>query len=610
MTVQLQDTATAPQSPGVYRFWNTKHQVLYVGKASNIRKRLAQYRSGRESEQRINIDLLFRHTVEVDWIVTASEKEALILEDTLIKEHRPKYNIRMRDDKSYLHLRITTEHAYPRLVRIRRPAPGTTDLFGPYPSAFAVKQVMQVIHRVFPLRTCNDSKFNNRSRACLEHQIGRCSAPCVDRIQVSEYAALIEDVRRFIKGEDRTLLTDWRLKMAAASRNMDFETAARYRDLIQAAEQVWQKQTMDVRQDKTMDCIAVAFNETKMVFAVTGVTEGVIVSSKVLGPMAWQGDVHACIEQFVLQYYQTGEAIPEVLCLNSGIDELLALQDLLRDRRGKKVQLKHPQRGANKKRIDFCEQQATMALQGDSKAFVRMRAVERILKLETGSLDRIECFDISEHHGDHAVGGNVVFLYGEPAPDLYRRYKIKLDAGENDFLKMNEMLERRVRRAIKDRDMPDLLVVDGGKGQLNAALRAFRDLEVEPPAIVGLAKARAAGFQGRTESTQERLFLPGRANPIILKPGSPERLLFEHLRDETHNLAIGYHRSSRRTHVMKGLESVPGMGPKRRKKLLNAFSSLNHIQYESPKNIAETADIPLKVAEEVVQWLQHNDTNS
>lgn len=607
MRVALEDSAQAPEAPGVYRFWTREHKIVYVGKANNLRKRLSQYRSGRESDSRVNIDLLLRGAVTLDWIVTHTEKEALILEDALIKEHRPRYNLRMRDDKSYVHLRITREDLYPRLLRVRRPTPGSTELFGPYPSAYHVRQIQEMVQKIFPLRTCPDVKFSNRSRPCLEHQIGRCMAPCVGKISPHAYGVYVDDLARFLRGEDRTLIREWHERMRQASAAMEFEQAARYRDLLEAARAMVERQVVESGSDETLDCVAVEHDAEHAAIAVVGVVRGAVGYNRVFGPFAFHGDVTELLEQFCLQYYSHDHGIPARIMINVDPAGLESMQGLLGERRGKAMAFVQPQRGDNRERLQLAQVQAGQALQGQANGPMRLAAVEKLLKLEPGSLQRVECFDVSEHHGDAVVGANVVFLYGEPAPEKHRRYRLSGPGHEDDFATMTEMLTRRVRRAMEDRDMPDMMVVDGGKGQLGVALRVFQQLEVDPPVLVGLAKARGSMAERVHEPTvrgTERLFLPGRSNPILLKAGTPACLFFETLRDETHATAVGFHRRVHRGTALRGIEQIEGMGPKRRKALLTIYANLEQVRQESPADVAAKTQLPLPVAERVVAYLQ------
>lgn len=605
-SVSLAETESAPTGPGVYRFWSSKGQILYVGKAANLRKRLAQYRSGREAEQRINIALLLRQADQVDWIQTGTEKEALLLENVQIKEHLPRYNIRMRDDKSYLYLRITVEHPFPRLVRVRRPKPGLRGVYGPYPSALVVKRIQDVARRILPLRTCTDHKFANRSRACLEHQIGRCSAPCVGKIKSSDYAPLVEDLTGLLTGESRALRKTWQQRMMQASAVMAYEEAARYRDLIQAIEQIAEKQVFELHEGTTTDVVGIAVAEGKAAIILLGVAAGTVISRRAFGPFAFQGDEGSLFSQFLLQYYSGDRVIPAMISLSTLPEDQQLLVEILGERRGKKIVLRHARRGPIGTLVRLACRQAQETLSVDGGTLARLEAVARLLHLPEPPR-RVECFDISEHHGDAPVGGNQVFLFGESAPELSRRYKLERTGSENDFAHMYAMFVRRIHRAIREGDMPDLIVVDGGKGQLSSVSRAFSDLEVEPPALVGLAKARNPGDTSGQERSFERLFLPGRSNPLLLKPGSAAMLFFVDLRDRTHNLAVGYHRKRHSDELLSGIEQIPGIGPKRRNQLRQAYRNLGDLAYATADEVSEKATLPLTVAEDVVQWMQDSD---
>ena len=476
-------------------------------------------------------------------------------------------------------------------------------LFGPYPSGAQVKTVQQTVYKVFPLRTCTDAKFRNRVRPCLEHQIGRCSAPCVDKVTAQEYDIVVQDVRKFLNGEDKSLIREWSSKMKQAAEAWRYEEAARYRDMIAAAEQVWEKQTVDIRSVHTFDVLGFAWDERKMTISIANIADGIVRESRILGPMNWHGDTNDVIRQCMLQYYGENYSIPSRIVVSEPIEDSEGIAEVLSDRRGKTVKITVPQRGEYKQQAELAAKQAAQALSGNRSYALEQNAVEKLLKQPAGSLHRVECFDISEIQGTNAVGGDVVFLFGEPARELYRRYKIQLDAGENDFAKMHEMLGRRARRAVENKDMPDLIVIDGGKGQLNAALRAFNDLEVEPPLMVGLAKARDEGADDSVKR-MERIFLPGRSNPIVLKPGSNAFKFFVRLRDETHQLAIGYHRKFRRADALKGMERIEGLGPKRRRKVLENYKNLEQLRYDTAEQIVENTGIPTTVAESIVSYMK------
>ena len=572
-----------PTSPGVYIMKDSRSRILYIGKAVNLRSRVRSY-FGKSNDGRLFIRLLMERIDDLDCILTETEDEALILENNLIKKHRPLYNVRLKDDKTYVSIKVTLSEEWPRVLVTRRYKAGEDLYFGPYGSSTAVREMLRVIKTVFPLRTCTNGFFRNRTRACLEYEIGRCTAPCVDLISKKDYMADVSQVVMLLKGKSRELERIIEKRMKAASGNRLYELAARYRDQLAAIGKVFETQKVEEFRLGDIDAFSIIREGNFVAIQEVLVREGKIISSRT---HSFRTELRRAevLSSFLTQCYLTDRYIPpEVLCDSDFRDREL-LESWLSEKRGRRSRITLPQRGDKAAIIRLANRNAHNSFRIERDEQERMEtlleSIEKHLELPNPPR-RIECYDISNFQGSLAVGSMVSFEDGKPVRDRYRKYRIQTVVGADDFRCMKEVLERRLERGIKDGDLPDLLLVDGGKGQLSSAMKALKKIGLSSLPVAALAKER------RRKQTTERIFLPGRKNPIALAQDTPESLYLQRIRDEAHRFAIRYHRELRRRDAMKtGLEDIPGIGKKRQQALLDRFRTLEKIRGASTEELSE-----------------------
>ena len=572
-----------PTSPGVYIMKDSRSRILYIGKAVNLRSRVRSY-FGKSNDGRLFIRLLMERIDDLDCILTETEDEALILENNLIKKHRPLYNVRLKDDKTYVSIKVTLSEEWPRVMVTRRYKAGEDLYFGPYGSSTAVREMLRVIKTVFPLRTCTNGFFRNRTRACLEYEIGRCTAPCVDLISKKDYMEDVSQVVMLLKGKSRELERIIEKRMKAASGNRLYELAARYRDQLAAIGKVFETQKVEEFRLGDIDAFSIIREGNFVAIQEVLVREGKIISSRT---HSFRTELRRAevLSSFLTQCYLTDRYIPpEVLCDSDFRDREL-LESWLSEKRGRRSRITLPQRGDKAAIIRLANRNAHNSFRIERDEQERMEtlleSIEKHLELPNPPR-RIECYDISNFQGSLAVGSMVSFEDGKPVRNRYRKYRIQTVVGADDFRCMKEVLERRLERGIKDGDLPDLVLVDGGKGQLSSAMKALKKIGLSSLPVAALAKER------RRRQTTERIFLPGRKNPIALAQDTPESLYLQRIRDEAHRFAIRYHRELRRRDAMKtGLEDIPGIGKKRQQALLDRFRTLEKIRGASTEELSE-----------------------
>ena len=572
-----------PASPGVYIMKDSRNRILYIGKAVNLRSRVRSY-FGKSNDGRLFIRLLMERIDDLDCILTETEDEALILENNLIKKHRPLYNVRLKDDKTYVSIKVTLSEEWPRVMVTRRYKAGEDLYFGPYGSSTAVREMLRVIKTVFPLRTCTNGFFRNRTRACLEYEIGRCTAPCVDLISKEDYMEDVSQVVMLLKGKSRELERIIEKRMKAASENRLYELAARYRDQLAAIGKVFETQKVEEFRLGDIDAFSIIREGNFVAIQEVLVREGKIISSRT---HSFRTELRRAevLSSFLTQCYLTDRYIPpEILCDSDFRDREL-LESWLSEKRGRRSRITLPQRGDKAAIIRLANRNAHNSFRIERDEQERMEtlleSLEKHLELP-GAPRRIECYDISNFQGSLAVGSMVSFEDGKPVRDRYRKYRIQTVVGADDFRCMKEVLKRRLERGIKDGDLPDLVLVDGGKGQLSSALKVLKEIGLSSLPVAALAKER------RRKQTTVRIFLPGRKNPIALAQDTPESLYLQRIRDEAHRFAIRYHRELRRRDAMKtGLEDIPGIGKKRQQALLDRFRTLEKIRDASTEELSE-----------------------
>lgn len=595
-------TADVPGAPGVYLMKDPDGHVLYVGKARNLKKRLCSYfRDGRPKDLKTN--LLVGKVADFETIVTHSEKEAFVLESNLIKRHRPRYNVILKDDKRYPCLRLNIKSAHPNLTIARKIQKDGALYFGPFPSAGAVRETLKLIHKTFKIRKCRGAGVKPRERPCLNYQMGLCLGPCSKPVSPEVYAKAVEEVILFLKGRTPDLVKNVRKQMAAASEREDFEEAAVYRDRLFALEKTLEKQVATSTDLKDRDVVGIARKENTALIMVLFIRGGFLLGSR---PFFFSESVLSDVEtitSFLKQYYEKAPFIPQEVLLSTSVEDKSLVEEWLSDLKGKKVHIATPQRGEKAALVRMADQNAAKSLREQMAA---AEADEMFLERVKKRLDlvrrpeRIECFDLSHLGGTHAAGGMVVFEKGKPNREAYRKYRIRAAQGDDDYGKLKEVLERRYRKTARLSPLPDLLMVDGGKGQLNMAVAVLKALDIFGSCdVVAIAKRDA--LRGEEE---DKIFKPGRKNPLNLKRDSDVLLFLQRVRDEAHRAVITYHRELRsKAYRRSALEEIPGIGKARKKKLLKHFGSLKRMSTASVEELASAPGMTQETARAVFRAL-------
>jgi len=593
-----------PESPGVYLFRDAKTNVIYVGKALRLRDRLRSYFTPGYAQTARVAELIHRAT-DFEFVTTANEVEALVLENNLIKNYRPRFNIRLKDDKNYLYLKLPVTEEFPRVHYSRRVQNDGARYFGPYTSAQSLRSTVKSIRQLLPFRTCSDEIFK-QGKVCLDFHIKRCPGPCERRISTDDYKARINEVALFMEGRSDILVRELKQRMDAAANRLDFENAARYRDQLHSIERIADRQKVLTRGRDDQDIIAYARSSNDVFVEVAYIRQGKMVGHD---GHALDGAADATepelLRGFMLQYYSSATHVPRGVILPGSIEEPELIAGWLTEKRGGPVTLEVPQRGRKRALVTQLGETAKQELeqlriQADydrSRTEPMLQALAEALDLETPP-KRIECYDISNIQGDSAVGSMVVFEDGRPRNDHYRHFRIRLTPGPNDFAMLQEVLRRRLERLesaqrreesdiVGDRSFtsrPDLILIDGGKGQLSAALEVLESAGYADIPTFSLAKER------------EEIFAPGRAEPIVQERTSPGMFLVQRIRDEAHRFAITHHRKVRsRKALTSPLDSVEGIGPARKRALLRHFGSVQAIR-EAPVDEIVKLGIPERLA--------------
>jgi excinuclease ABC subunit C len=595
-----------PTGPGVYLFKSARGSVLYVGKAQNLKGRVRQYVSG--GDGRIRIPALVERAADVEVLVTGNVKEALLLENELIKQHRPPFNVRLRDDKQYLALRIDENESWPRVTMVRRFRKDGAQYFGPYTSSVALKSSLSKLRRLFPLRSCSEGTFKDyarRGRPCIEYEMKRCLGPCCDLADAAAYAEQVRGTVLFLRGRSRELVEKIEREMAEAAEAERFEEAARLRDRIAAVERTIESQQIVTDQGIDRDVFALAREGGEVEVQVLHVREGRVIGARDFAFSNVKIDDGEVMGSFLGQFYGSGEghAPPREVLTSVDFDDEGALHSLFRERFDQAVSLRWPQRGGGRRLVEIAERNAALAL---ATRLAARESVETALeelqqRCRLGVPPRrIECYDISNLQGTLAVGSRVVFEEGQPVKRDYRRYRIREAEAGDDYACLREVLGRRLRR-VETEPLPDLLMVDGGRGQLGVVIAMLQDagLEVETLGISkerddespGLRVKRSGGLKA------ERIFRPGRANPIELPPSSRGMLLLQRVRDESHRFAIEFQRDLRsRVNLTSILEELPGIGPGKRRALLKELGSLRGVRKASLEELRAVSGISARDA--------------
>ena len=588
-----------PPSPGVYLFKDARGHVIYVGKAKRLPARVRSYfHAGPLPAERT--EHMVEEARDLEYIVTASETEALILEASLVKSYAPHYNVLLKDDKSFPFLKIDVDDPFPRLVLTRRIVPDGSRYFGPFTHVKELRKLMRTLRRVFPLRTCSDRQMRQKRRPCLDHFIGLCPGPCAALVSPEDYRRTADDLIAFLEGRGRHLLDQWRARMETAARELRFEESARLRDDIAGLEQLMESQRMADIERPDLDVVGLTVRGGQAVATVFSHREGAVIASRrILLTHTEQVEPAEILEAILTDHYQQRPAPPLVL-VSALPRSTTLLERWLSEHAERRVHLRRPQRGPHLALLRAAEENAHLFLE-ERELIERGRrermasavyAVQQALKLPAPPA-RIEGYDISNLQGGDAVGSQVLFTNGEPRKSGYRRYRIKTVRGADDFAMLGEVLARRLKRLASGEDAPDLLLIDGGMGQVARAMQALMEAGYLHLPVAGLAKR------------DEEIYLPGRAVPIRLPRSSPALQLLQRVRDEAHRFAVDYHRTLRGRRVTRSpLDGVPGLGKARAAAVLDAFGGLAGLSKASEDRIRAVRGIGPGLAQRIVAALE------
>lgn len=609
--------AEFPTEPGIYMMRNAKGKIVYVGKAKSLRNRVRSY-FGAGMESSLKTKYLMMNVIDIEYMRTKTEVEAYLLEASLIKKHRPRYNIRLKDDKAYPYIRASLEHDFPRFYLARRVAADGAMYFGPYTSGLSVRETIRFLNKTWKIRDCTDGFFKTRQRPCISHQIGQCTAPCVKFIGKEEYRVDVDSALQFLKGRDGKFMKDLNQRMKTAASEEKFEQAARLRDSIQAIERIFERQTVvNMHKDFDQDVVAFVGDERGTMIETLHIRGGRVIGSRPhfinrFNCNSPEEDPKEWLTSFLTQYYSEN-IIPDeiILQVDLGNDIIKLMQAVFIERQNKKAKVHAATGSEGKKLLDLTLTNAESHFKDAvTKADRQAKGLEQIQeKFGLKNLPRrMECYDISNFQGGANVASQVVFEDGLPRKDDYKRYKIKTVEGANDFASMKEVLTRRFKHT--EWEDPDLIVVDGGKGQLGMAVEALKEIGRSDLCVVGMAKARTLGefHDSEVTASQERFFLPGRSNPVNFPQNSEAYHILVGIRDEAHRFAITYHRKLREAGTLSSvLDAISGLGEKRKTALLKKFETIEGIKAADVEDLTKVPGMNRVVAERVLLQLREMD---
>lgn len=612
-----------PTGPGVYVMKGIDGTTLYIGKAANLRSRVRSYFQA-PSKVDSRIRAMVSRISDFEYFITASVQEALLLENLLIKEHQPRYNARLKDDKTYPYIKIDPAEAFPQIYFTRRVLPDGARYFGPFASAGSVRKTMDLLKKLFPYRSCTKKITGTDSRPCLEFFIHRCVAPCTGNVDADQYGQVIDQVLRFLEGDSESVTKELQTQMKSASDEMQYERAAILRDQLKAIESVGESQRVVSQPETEADAIALAHDQGEVWVELFKVRRGKLIGREHFLMVGGEAeDDSRLTEQFIQQFYDTTFEVPSLLLIQHQIENAVPIERWLTSKRGTRVLVRNPKRGPKRDLVSMAAQNAEEGLRqkrvrwlaDTDKIYQALSEIQESLAIPDLP-ERIECYDISNNQGSHSVGSMVVFEEGRPKRSAYRRFSIRNVQGIDDYASIKEVLQRRFRYLAENKNpelfeksqtvdpikksnsgrstgfssKPTLVIIDGGKGHLNAAQEIFLQLGLTDIPLCSIAKK------------DEEVFLPQQIEPAELPRQSQGLYLFQRIRDEAHRFAITYHRDKRSQSATKSiLDDIPGIGPKRRKSLLRAFGSIGHLRQATPVDVARLCDIPLNLATTVLE---------
>lgn len=597
-----------PMQPGVYLMKDAEGKVIYVGKAKQLKMRLKQYFAA-SGDSRPMVPFLIQQIGHIDTIIVPSEKEALLLENTLIKKHQPKFNVILKDDKTFISLMINNRHAWPMLRLIRYKGKPKDDglYFGPYTSAYAARETYELLLRLFPLRQCSDEELKRRTRPCLLYSIKRCCAPCVNKCTKEEYESYVKGSIRFLKGEDKEIVRELYAEMEKSSQLLQYEKAASLLKTIRQLEHVVHSDQIVAKVTGTdTDVINLYRQGEEVMLAQLLFRDGNLVGSEHFSFSSVLEDDEELITSFLLQHYRLLDNLPKEIFLPFTLKDMASVEEILCERLKANLLLAAPQKGDKRALVDLALENAkVLFIQEKNQQEIREKQLldlQEILKLNRYP-QRIECFDASHIAGDETVAAMVAFTNGEKETQRYRLFRIKTASFADDYSATREALTRRLTRAKEEEDLPDLIIIDGGKGHLNTALEVFKKLEIASVDVIGIAKESGRHDKG---VTQEQIFLPGHHDPILLNPRSSLLFLIQKIRDEAHRKAIAFHRKRRgKKNLVSKVDSIPGIGPVKRSRLLKRFGSFEKICKASREQLSEVQGLTEKDITNILLLLKY-----
>lgn len=589
---------------------DAKHKVIYVGKAKNLKNRVKSYFQ-RNIDDRLYTEYLVRHVADIDFVLTETEKEALILENNLIKQFKPKFNINLRDDKTFISIKLEINKKFPYPKVVRQIDDDGAMYFGPYASARAVRETLRYIHDTIPIRKCPDNVFKTRVKPCLYYQIHKCLGPCCGLVDDATYQGLLDQVILILKGKQDDLIRVLEQQMYEESKAMRYEKAAKIRDRIRAIEETVEKQRIRSMTFVDRDVFGYYMTRNEVYIEVMFIRAGNMEDVASYHFSTNHTTIEEVFRSFLNQFYSQTRFIPSEVIIPVESADAKLLEEWLTEKKGKKVEVIHPQRGDKVRLIEMAQKNAENAYQvsrSHEEDFTRtLKTLKETLMLRQIP-ERIECFDISNIFGKQAVGSMVTFEQGRPDKSSYKRFKIKTVGQIDDYAMMHEVLTRRYKRAVEEGDLPNLIMVDGGKGQLGVALKVFEELAIGNVDLIALAKGGKEG-DALGEKTGEHVFVPHMSDPIILTPSSPELLFLDKIRDEAHRFAITYHRKLRdKEYYRSPLDEIPGIGIARKRKLMKCFGSIEGIRNATVEQFIEISRIPPRQAREIFNYFHKSET--